>query len=96
MVYFAMLRLNPFFYFRQKRGDDGRCYSVYVFLILVNKALWPIGNKTGLGDKEEERRSSWVEMSVTRSTYVMFHPQPIGHSVCPDSSTRQETFLCVL
>ena len=47
MVYFAMLRLNPFFYFRQKRGDDGRCYSVYMFLILVNKALWPIGNKIG-------------------------------------------------
>ena len=26
---------------------DGRCYSVYMFLILVNKALWPIGNKIG-------------------------------------------------
>ena len=42
-----MLRLNPFFYFRQKRGDDGRCYSVCMFLIPVNKAPWPIGNKTG-------------------------------------------------
>ena len=60
-----MLRLNPFFYFRQKRGDDGRCYSVYMFLILVNKALWPIGNKIGGARRLGEGKRKWegrVEM----------------------------------
>ena len=27
---------------KKQRMGDGRCYSVYMFLILVNKALWPM------------------------------------------------------
>ena len=35
---------------------DGRCYSVYVFLILVNETLWPIGNKIGEARRQGGKR----------------------------------------
>ena len=37
-------------------GADGRCYFVYMFLILVNKALWPIGNKIGGARRQGGKR----------------------------------------